>query len=477
MFWLFCGLTTGAAAPAATIEDEPRLEDRVNRAIEEGVAYLRAEQQNLEGRGFESEYPDYPGGVLCLTAYTLLMCGVPAGDPVVQRLERRVAAVAGEVSHTYTLSLALLALLAGDRDQHGAAIALLIARLEGGQLKQEGAGAWGYTLPEGRTQVPGASGLRKHADAHWAAPDDWFDNSNSQYAVLALRSAVDFGFAVDPRVFELAALHFLDEQKSDGGFSYSETHRPNAYISMTAGAAGSLVMCADVLEESESTRKLRRQVEVRLKHATRWLDRKLRFPPDDAPWPFYAAYAVERFGHYAHLDRFGDQDWYREGATWLVETQLEAGCWSTSAAPARGRAAARGPRARRNRPAPADSAHSLVNTCFALLFLKRSSFVHTRMSDEVLVLLKGIDRQARRSDLDGIQQRILSAGPGALPQLVKGLFLPSEPAQELADECLRELTGEDFGYQHARDEEERRRAREAWVRFLMTREDYGKLDP
>ncbi|MFH0946035.1 MAG: prenyltransferase/squalene oxidase repeat-containing protein [Planctomycetota bacterium] len=465
-----------AVVPAFALPEEEEtldLRDRVNQAIFQGVSCLRAQEDQLEAGLFE---PEYPGGATCLAYYTLLMCGVSPDDPFALRLEQQVVAISREVSHTYTLSLALLGLMSGNREDHGATIALLIARLEAGQFRQENGGAWGYTLPAGHTGETGRQ--RRHAVAHWAAPDGWWDNSNSQYAILALRAAVDFGYAVDPKVFERAAEHFLEEQKSNGGFGYSSTHRPQPYISMTAGAAGSLAMCADLVAAGASGRSLAHRIRLRLGRAERWLGHHLSFPCADSPWPYYAAYSVERFGHYAQLDSCGQLDWYREGAEWLIAVQAEDGSWSSARSLPRARAgAARGERARKNRvrPQALPAGGSLVDTCFALLFLRRSSFVHTQMSDEVSVLLRGIDSQARRSDLDLIRSRILSTGIRAVPQLVKGLFLPSTPARLLADECLRELTGEDMGFQRASGDEEQRRAREAWVRFLLTHEEYGRI--
>ncbi|MFG0318210.1 MAG: hypothetical protein ACF8XB_13125, partial [Planctomycetota bacterium JB042] len=64
---------------------------------------------------------------------------------------------------------------------------------------------------------------------------------------------------------------------------------------------------------------------------------------------------------------------------------------------------------------------------------------------------------------------IVAAGDHAIPQLVKGLYLPVGPARELAATCLRRLTGLDHGYRESADEETRRRAREAWVRWLLAR--------
>ncbi len=452
-------LALAAAAPAA--EPDRALRERVDAAIERGVEHLRDRRRSLGGVGSESSYPL---GVESLAFYTLRVCGVPADDAFGGWLEAQARTAVAEAPHTYTVSLALLGLLLSDRERHAARIEEAITRIEAGQLKQEDAGAWGYLLPLGRTTGrTGRTGETIRA-AHWPAPPDWWDNSNSQVAVLALRSAVDFGFRVEPAVIRRAAEHFLSVQRADGGFAYDdEGHRTRSYVAMTAGVGGSLVMCRDLLGDDASDRELRRRIDRALGRGRSWLGRRLSFPSPDSPWPYYAAYAVERYGHYAGVERFGKVDWYVEGASWLVDAQREDGGWDTRSLLPRAR-----PRGGRDDRRFVTTS-SVSDCCFALLFLKRSSFVHTRVSDEVLVLLRSVDPQARPDELDALEKRIVAAGDHAIPQLVKGLYLPVGAARALAATCLRTLTGEDHGYRESADEADRRRAREAWVRWLLSR--------
>lgn len=480
-----------AAAPAGAEAVDPALQLQIDRAIHAGTRWLLADRAAPGNPS--AELQAYPHGAACLSLYTLLVSGAPRDHDVVQALVGEARRATIEVSHTYTLALALMGLATHDRRAHGATIAGLVARLEAGQITQgddDAIGAWGYLLPRARTGDDATAG-RAHPAAHWDMPDGWWDDSNTQYAVLALRTAADFGFQVDREVFRRAALHFVRRQGRDGGFSYSDSHRPKSYLSMTAGATGSLVMCADMLrdesdpdgdeEEGDAAgddedarggggtwsarerRVLRRQIDRAIERGTAWMSRELRFPAVDAPWPFYAAYSVERMGHYAQTATFGRKAWYAEGASWLVGIQAPDGSWSSTRLhpPDRGR----------RREGRADFSvvdyGSTVDTCFALLFLKRSSYVHTLLSDEITVLLRNLDPQASAAELERIRDRILSSGTAGIPQLVKALYLPTRVARDLAADCLHALTGEDMGLRDAADADELRRAREAWVRWLL----------
>ena len=453
------GLLAALAIPA---EDDAGMRLRVNRAIADGVAYLRSN----DGPG-SNALISYPLGEKCLKLYALRVAGVPSDDPLVVELRKTAVAAATQVDHTYTLSLALLGLLAADRAAHASTIVHLVSRLESGQMLQSnngGAGAWTYVVPRARTgDAPRRDGP-SHALAHWSAPVDWWDDSNTQYAILALRAAADFGFEVDVRVFERAARHFIERQGSDGGFGYHRVTRRRPYIAMTAGGLGSLQMCLDLLDDDREGKLLRRRGRAAMKDGLRWMGRRLAFPALDAPWPFYSAYAVERLGHYADAQRLGSHDWYAEGATWLVSVQRGDGSWSSRRLSASSRSSSR-----RDEFVASDYG-AIVDTSFALLFLRRASFQHTQVSDEVTILLEGIGAQFRDDELAVIEQRILKVGEHAIPQLVKGLYLPVKAARAVAARCLRELTGEDMGYLEASDEHEARRAREAWVRYVLSRD-------
>ncbi len=446
-------LAPPASADAANGVDA-ELQKRINRAIDKGVLFLTHADNALAA---EPSRRSYPLGADVLVAYTLLTCGVSKDRPELAELIERAARAPYLVDQTYTLSLALLTLLKADPQTHRAAIVLLIARLEAGQIDAaNGKGAWNYDLPEGRSVAgdAGAKGAKKDqriAGGHWPAPVGWWDNSNTQYAVLALRSAVDFGFQVDGRVFVRAAEHLLQCQDQQGGIGYGKGIRESSYTSMTAGGVGALAMCADVLDAKKNA-ELRRRIDRAVAAGGDWLGSRLRWPATDSGWPYYAAYAIERLGHYAHAPRFGKHEWYPEGARWLVDDQSENGAFG-----------ARG--GFEGRSVSGDA----VDTCFALLFLKRASAVHTEESDEIYVLLRGLDPQASEADLSRVRNRILEVKDAALPQLAKALYLDNPAARNLADECLRTLTGEDFGYTRARDEAEARAARDAWIRYVMHR--------
>ncbi len=455
---LFAVPTLSAPPLAAQVVDAP-LQKRINQAIDHGIDYLVHSDVALAG---EPSRRSYPLGADVLVAYTLLTCGVSKERPEVAELIERAARAPYLVDQTYTLSIALLTLLKADPSKYKAAIVLLIARLEGGQIgtgETAAKGAWGYELPEGQSVAPkgdGAKGNDRIPGGHWPAPRGWWDNSNTQYAVLALRSAVDFGFQVDDRVFARVADHLLRRQDQAGGVGYGPGIREKSYTSMTAGALGTLAMCADLLDTKRHA-ELRRRIDHALEVGNDWMESHVRFPATDSGWPFYAAYAIERLGHYGHVARFGSHDWYAEGARWLVETQNASGAFGAGAG-----------------FEGSSVSGDAVDTCFALLFLKRASAVHTEESDEILVLLRNLDPQAAEADVARVRNRILEVKDAAVPQLVKGLYLDNAAARRLADECLVTLTGQDFGFSRARDEAEQRAARDAWVRFLMKTPGYRR---
>lgn len=463
--WL---LTVGLLGSASPADLDAPTRARVNQAVDKGIRYLRLHEDEV---GDDPELTAYPSGAHCLLFYTLQMAGVPADDPLLARLDPLVVAASRDVDHTYTLSLALLGLLVRDREQHKDTIRVVIGRLVDGQFATDpGSGAWGYVLPGGRKGLAPDRSKPSHPTAHWEPPDGWWDHSNTQYAILALRAAVDYGFEVSPAVFERTLGHLLAAQNGDGGFGYSASSRPSSYIAMTAGAMGSAILCADVLDEGEDARKLRGRLDRASAKTASWLRARLSYPPSDGPWPYYAAYAIERLGHFANLEQFGDHDWYAEGVAWLLPAQGADGSWNAVSLAHNGRAAARsGPLAKKNRLQRTGNSSSVVDTCFALLFLKRSSFVHTQLSDEVLALLRGIDPQIQEAQLEQIRARILKVGEPALPQLVKGLFLPAQVTRRLSAACLRELTGESMGYDAATTPDEERAARQRWVEYLMQR--------
>jgi hypothetical protein len=146
----------GADAPGATEpvgapplrESDPsalprEMQAEVNRAIDKGLAYLKGKQQ-LSG----SWEGNYTTAYAALPALTLLECGVPASDPLVQKA---AAFVRGHVRttasnrETYELSLALLFLDQLGEEKDRPIIRSIALRLVAGQTPD---GGWTYRLPE-----------------------------------------------------------------------------------------------------------------------------------------------------------------------------------------------------------------------------------------------------------------------------------------------------------------------------------------
>jgi hypothetical protein len=72
--------------------------------------------------------------------------------------------------------------------------------------------------------------------------------------------------------------------------------------------------------------------------------------PEEPGYFYYYLYALERVGALTSRQYLGEHDWYREGAEELLRRQLADGSWPSGGWD-----------------------DDLVNTCFALLFLRRAT--------------------------------------------------------------------------------------------------------
>jgi len=128
-----------AAPPSVQVVLNPE-QKRINEAIDRGVIFLETSQFN-NGRW---DVGPYAVGYAALPGLTLLECGVPASDPVVQGAARFVRENAKTLSATYELSLAILFLdrLGDSRDRD--LIQTLAIRLIAGQNTT---GGWTYHCP------------------------------------------------------------------------------------------------------------------------------------------------------------------------------------------------------------------------------------------------------------------------------------------------------------------------------------------
>ncbi len=383
----------GPARAEGSIERSAVFVRRVNESIDRGVEWLRARQF---ANGSFGEYGGYPASQTAIAYLTLRTCGV---DRDSEEMESAVESMRAEYVRardddplrTYSAALIMMAIeqhghrtrSARDDDRYGnqderttkldAAdqtwMRELVEFMEG---NQNAVGTWRYGQRVGRYGRPRLN------------PAD-YDPSNTQYALLGLKSASRSGVKVDADVYLKALKHLVDAQQRDGprtprvafgpkgttlasasdrarGWGYTSlegsgtrgTRRPGmggAYGSMTAGSLGAIVICrSELLGGPGYTRKFDGEVEEAIWDGIAWLGRY--FAVEENPgrngWHYYYLYALERAGVLAGVDWMSDHDWYGEGADYLIRQQMEDGRWR-------------------------DAGPDVISTCFALLFLKKGT--------------------------------------------------------------------------------------------------------
>ena len=314
------------AALCATLQEPeaspqtPSLALQVNVAIADGVDHLRALQgSDSLWRGDERRFP---GGLTAFVGYTLIKSGVSRRDAQVRRAVRALADI--PATSTYGTSARLLFYQAlGEPDVWRPRAQESLDFL----LEHQEQGLWGY-------------------------PEEPLDLSNVQFALLGLRSARDLGLEVPEAALVACARALWDLQdERTGGFRYREGLEATG--GMTAATLGNLALLDDFAEHH---RGLRSALKGRSKSRARAHEYLVeRWNPARNPWGpgawtpgFGYAYlwAVERYAELTDQVTLGEANWYRDGAEYLLDVQNEAGGWGTEV-------------------------HS---TCFALLFLRRTTF-------------------------------------------------------------------------------------------------------
>jgi hypothetical protein len=276
--------------------------DQVLAAIERGVAYLKREQLP---RGRWNEMTGYEGGVTALCTLALLNSGVEVDDPVVRNALNYLRAL--ELDKTYTVSLQTMVLAEAEPKKDMLLIGRNVRWLEAHQIKEgERKGAWSYPGPGG-------------------------DNSNAQFAVLALYDAQRVGAKVSRETWELAADYWRRTQNDDGSWGYVPGDSGTG--SMTTAGIGGLVTSAAALESGDAAVENGRVIccrphddDHKLDLAINWLAERFSVTRNPRAGGgqsalYYYLYGLERAGRLTARRFIGEHDWYREGAEFLVHDQ------------------------------------------------------------------------------------------------------------------------------------------------------------
>lgn len=318
-----------APAPAAAQEAAPKADatqPEINAAIDKGVQYL-LRRQHLDG-SWKADEHRYAAGQTGLAVYTLLKGGLKKSHPAVVR---GLAFIEAHPPHwTYATACCLMALETADPVRYADLIEELTAVL----LESQGTG--------------------------FSYPGHHEDLSLTQYGCLGLRAAVAAGLKIPNSAWEDAIDYALQLQQQDGSFSYRQGTANTG--SMTAAGVAVLTIARDALvaKNELKTRELRLHNEA-IERGLAWLGEHMRVDrnPDPASsddnaghmrrWHYYYLYGLERVGGLTGEKYFGERDWYREAANYLVEVQADDGHWATNS----------------GEPHP--------STCFAVLVLKRAT--------------------------------------------------------------------------------------------------------
>jgi hypothetical protein len=344
-------------------------------------------------------------GATALAGLTLLECGAKGDDPDVLRAAEAVRKAVPSLTHNYSISLSILFF---DRLSDPNDIPLMEAltvRLLAGQSTT---GGWNYHCPPvsdaEERRLKGKLALRQELVGHkqWPRPglvkrtakdlpheiqqqlallrrgggtsvETGSDNSNTQFATLALWVARRYGLPVDTALKRVET-RFRTTHHADGGWGYFD---PNQKVSPEWARSTASMTCAGLLAlavadgnateharernpRAKPPRDINKDSHVRngLLALSRTIgrprdkreDRRARQAaaiPQISGRSYYFLWSLERVAVALDLKTIGKKDWYTWGAEILLANQQDDGTWQ------------------------GNYGQCGADTCFALLFLKR----------------------------------------------------------------------------------------------------------
>jgi hypothetical protein len=355
----------------------------VDKAVERGVLALRS-LQRVDGTWTHPKI-----GATALAALTLLECGAKGDDPAVQKAANAVRITGIGLTDTYSLALSILFLDRLDDPNDVPLLESLALRLLAGQNRM---GGWEYHCPgvsdaeirrltnqnkqrelvgrrkpvrrppKGKRTIDNLSpeirqqlrNIKRIAEAVQARPAvDPFpgvgDNSNTQFAALALWVARRHGLPVDAALAQVGK-RFRTTQNADGGWGYVPGRVLTGRSIPTMTCAGVLgLTLAHGTARGGDPRK-----DKALENGLLALGSVIGDPVGPRGQvtliggrAYYFLWSLERVAVALDLKRIGKKDWYGWGAEVLLANQLPSGSWQG---------------------AYGDFG---ADTCFALLFLRR----------------------------------------------------------------------------------------------------------
>lgn len=371
----------------------------IDRAVARGVQALKRMQ------GANGRWPYTAVGPTALAGLTLLECGVSDKDPAIQAALAAVRKDAVDLTHSYSLSTSILFLDRLGYESDRALIESMAVRLLAGQTS---AGGWSYNCPSisneevkrlKRTTLTGSRKLPKFDPngkrrtvkdlpeeiqkqitllARFRPPPGVRpakdDNSNTQFAVMALWAARRHGVPVSDALARVD-LRFRRAQFPNGGWSYSRFYNAAGefdvhYVGSPSGAMTCAGLIGLALQHGMRQEELGakapdpsndRSLKAGLLALSTTIGRPIKFQEavdvnpnvmtiqEGAGGAYYFLWSIERVAVALDLQTIGKKDWYTWGAQILVKNQRRDGTWA------------------------GHYSQSGADTCFSLLFLRRAN--------------------------------------------------------------------------------------------------------
>lgn len=385
-------------------------QQKVDKAIEQGIAYLK---KNNSAHLNKFNHVNISMSHRELVLLTYAHADVPEADPAFKELFDDM--LKDKLESTYCVSLQAMVLEEVQRVKYQNRIWQCAQFLVDNQSSD---GFWGYGAPSifvediptttERKEVSSGGGSVKKFDSLpppgvKVKPDVKIkkkvekkrdgtanDNSNSQYAALGMRACHDSGIIFQDSVITKAMDWWKKAQKSDKlpeeplieggvngpdkpkgggtvamsrsenkaspqGWCYRDHGDHKAYGSMTAGAVGSLAIY-NYIKDNDGGKKRSWKQDKDCHEGLQWLAKNFSVTYNPGPYEhgnmeenskhqyYYFLYGMERAGMLYGTEMMGQKKWYPEGAKQLIADQKADGSWGNA-----------------------------VDTCFAILFLKRAT--------------------------------------------------------------------------------------------------------
>ena len=336
---LLAGLLSGRRAEAAYTPQSPEVQEMLQPAL--GFLQGAKGQSSLGGD--------------CLIGLTCYKNDYELSHPLIVRAVNRCKAERKKLKDqsNYDIGLAVIFLCEAGAGQ-GELAEIYLKELLKRQLPN---GAWSYEDEKGG------------------------DTSQTQYAVLAMWTAKNTGHRIPPAAVISVCKWLMTSRDASGGWvyhPYDSSHERKVTVSLSAAGLGSIYICADILgikikpaakvragglpavlvrvEEAEAKASLPRQpMAAAMRDGNAWIRRNYArslTPPEMPRYPFYALYAIERYQSFRErADGTSETAWYDQGVKYLKGKQLKDGSFVDVYGGGGG----------------------YVQTCFAILFLMRST--------------------------------------------------------------------------------------------------------